>query len=162
MFYVRGFEGGEAFAQGFDGDGTQAVPGEQFDLRENVGAAVDAAGRAVRFGGDVEELERELHRLLFVALRGRLAAPAVDPLQDAARGGRAGAGDGEIDRLELRAERVVEIEARVGLIDAGRARRGSGTTTPTPCRVMGRLSLISLPRARTLALRLSGWSWLRR
>jgi hypothetical protein len=108
------FERGKAFADGVDRDGAQAVLREQFDLRENVGAAVDAAGGAVRFGGDIEQLQRELHGCFSSRCDGGLAAPAIDPLQDAARGGRAGTGDGEIDGLELRAERVVEIELGSG------------------------------------------------
>jgi len=97
VLFLGRLERGESVAQGFDRNGAKALAGEEFDLGENLGAAVDPAGGRVGFGGDVEQLERELHRLLLVSGRGGLAAPAVDPLENAPRGGRAGAGNGEVN-----------------------------------------------------------------
>ena len=68
---VRRFQSGEAVADGIDTERTQAVLGQDLDLREDVGAAIDAARGVVGLGGDVEELQRELHGFLLVA-RGQL------------------------------------------------------------------------------------------
>src|ERR1700677_1402856 len=47
---VRCFQGGKAIADGVDVERAQPVLRQHFDLRENMGAPVHAAGGAVTFG----------------------------------------------------------------------------------------------------------------
>lgn len=98
----------------FGTDRINAVWAEDFQGGESLGFGADPSGGGIEFGSDHENSERETDGLFERHFAGDRISVTFLEAEDAANGAGAGAGSGVIDRLKLRAERIVEIDLSFG------------------------------------------------
>src|SRR5580658_6076446 len=95
------------------GDGFDAGRLEHFDGRVGLRGRIDAAGGRIKLRGGREQARGEAHGVAQTHLRRPWLPETLLETQDAPNSSRTGTGGGVSDRLELRPERIVKVNARL-------------------------------------------------
>src|ERR1043166_1889775 len=91
-----------------------AARAKDFESGKGACLRIDAAGGGVEFGSNHEQPQSKLNCLRQAHIRRPWAAIVFLEADDAANRSRTGARSGIANRLELRAQRIIEVNLRLG------------------------------------------------